>query len=44
MPEQYIITGTITSPEGVDHTGSKFEVFDRQLPSLERHLGSVPQI
>jgi hypothetical protein len=44
MPEQYIITGTITSPEGADRAGIKVQAFDRDLPNLERRTGSVPQI
>ncbi len=43
MPEQYIIKGTITSPDGVDRAGVKVQVFDRDMPSLELRMYSVSQ-
>jgi hypothetical protein len=44
MPEQYTITGTIISPDGVDRTGIRVQAYDRDLPSLEGRLGSTPQL
>ena len=44
MPEQYIITGTITPADGVERAGIKVQAFDRDLPSLERRTGSAPQM
>ncbi|HNP51889.1 MAG TPA: hypothetical protein PKJ85_08850 [Nitrosomonas nitrosa] len=44
MPEQYSIIGSIVPPEGVDRAGIKVQAFDRDLPSLERRMGSAPQI
>ncbi len=43
MPEQYIITGTITPADGTAREGNKIQAFDRDLPSLERRSRS-PQI
>jgi hypothetical protein len=43
MPEQYTITGTITLADGADRAGIKVQAFDRDLPSLERRMGSAPQ-
>jgi hypothetical protein len=42
MPDQSIITGTITPTDGLDRRGIKIQVFDRDLPSLERRLGGGP--
>src|SRR4051794_14313554 len=44
MPDQYIITGIITSSDGVESAGIKVQAFDRDLPSLERRVGSAPQM
>jgi hypothetical protein len=44
MPQQYIITETIISPEGVDRAGIKVQAFDLDLPSLECRIDSAPQI
>jgi hypothetical protein len=44
MPEQYIITGTITPAGGADRAGIKVQAFDRDLPSLERRTGRAPQL
>jgi hypothetical protein len=44
MPEQYVINGTITPPEGFEHAGIKVQAFDRDLPSLERRRGPGPQM
>jgi hypothetical protein len=43
MPEQYTITGTIISPDDVDRMGITVQAYDRDLPSIERRLGSNPQ-
>jgi hypothetical protein len=43
MPAPYSITGTITLPNGADRAGIKVQAFDRDLPSLERRMGSAPQ-
>jgi hypothetical protein len=44
MPEQYIITGTILPANGADHAGVRVQAFDRDLPSLERRTGTLPQL
>lgn len=44
MPEQYIITGTITPANGTERVGIRVQAFDRDLPSLERRTGSAPQM
>jgi hypothetical protein len=44
MPEQYIINGTIIPANGADRTDLKVQAFDRDLPSLERRVGSGPQM
>jgi hypothetical protein len=44
IPEPYVITGIITPPEGVDRADIQVQAFDRDLPSLERRTGSVPQL
>lgn len=43
MPEQYIITGTVTSPQDFNNSGVTVQAFDRDLPSLERRKGLAPQ-
>jgi hypothetical protein len=42
--KQYVIAGTIITPEGVERFGVNVQAFDRDLPSLERRAGSAPQI
>jgi hypothetical protein len=44
MPEQHIIMGTLTPAEEAERTGVRVLMFDRDLPSLERGLGSAPQM
>jgi hypothetical protein len=44
MPEQYAITGIITPANGAERAGVRIQVFDRDLPSLERRAGSAPQM
>ena len=42
--KQYVITGTIIAPEGVERIGINVQAFNRDLPSLERRTGSAPQM
>ena len=44
MPEQYTINGIITPANGAERAGVRVQAFDRDLPSLERRAGSVPQM
>ena len=44
MPDQYLITGTITPADDADRAGLRVRAFDRDLPSLERRTGSGPQL
>jgi hypothetical protein len=44
MPEQYTINGTITPTNGAERAGVRVQAFDRDMPSLERRMGSAPQM
>lgn len=44
MPEQYTINGSITSANGAERAGVRVQAFDRDLPSVERRVGSAPQM
>jgi hypothetical protein len=45
MPEQYTINGTIIpTANEAERAGVRVQAFDRDLPSLERRTGSVPQM
>ena len=44
MPDLYIITGTITPANDADRAAIKVQAFDRDLPSMERRIGTSPQL
>lgn len=44
MTEQFTIAGVVLPANGAERAGMRVQVFDRDMPSLERRMGSAPEV